>query len=96
MKLCPTYAEAYNNLADAYENLGEFEQAEKYYKQSANLKPDLFVPLLGLGELYPKIGKYKDSYDAFVGGLEIKPDDTNALRQALRWPLNVLNRSPNS
>ena len=75
MKLCPTYAEAHNNLADAYENLGEFEQAEKYYKQSANLKPDLFVPLLGLGELYLKSGRYKDSYDAFVGGLEIKPDN---------------------
>jgi outer membrane protein OmpA-like peptidoglycan-associated protein len=75
VKLCPTYAEACNNLGDAYENLGEFEQAEKYYKQAANLKPDLFVPLLGLGELYLKSGRYKDSYDAFVRGLEIKPDD---------------------
>jgi outer membrane protein OmpA-like peptidoglycan-associated protein len=75
VKLCPTYAEACNNLADAYENVGEFEQAEKYYQQAVRLKPDLFVPLLGLGELYLKSGRYKDSYDAFVIGLEINADD---------------------
>lgn len=75
VKLCSTYAEAYVNLADAYENLGEFEQAERYYKQATNIKPDLFVPLMGLGEVYLKSGRYKDSYDAFLKGLEIKPDN---------------------
>lgn len=34
VKLCPTYAEAYVNLADAYENMAEFEPAEKHYKQA--------------------------------------------------------------
>ncbi|MGA8832112.1 MAG: OmpA family protein [Desulfomonilaceae bacterium] len=75
INLCPTYAEAYVNLADAYENLGEFEQAEKYYKQAITIKPDLFVPFLGLGELYLKSGRYKDSYDTFLLGLELKPDN---------------------
>ena len=74
VKLCPTYAEAYVNLADAYENLGEFDQAEKCYRQAINIKPDLFVPFLGLGEMYLKTGRYRDSYDAFLNGLEIKPD----------------------
>lgn len=75
VKLCPTYAEAYNNLADACENLGEFDQAEKYYTKAITIKPDLFVPRLGLGELYLKSGRYKDSYNAFVKGLAIKPDN---------------------
>lgn len=75
INLCPTYAEAYVNLADAYENLGEFAQAEKYYKQAIKIKPDLFVPFLGLGELYLKSGRYRDSYDTFLLGLEIKPDN---------------------
>jgi outer membrane protein OmpA-like peptidoglycan-associated protein len=75
VKLCPTYAEAYVNLADAYENMAEFEQAEKHYKKAASIKPDLFVPWIGLGELYLKSGRYKDSYDAFLKGMEIKPDN---------------------
>jgi outer membrane protein OmpA-like peptidoglycan-associated protein len=83
VQLCPTYAEAFVNLADACENLGEFEQAEKYYKQAIINKPDLFVPTLGLAELYLKSGRYKDSYDAFVKGLEIKPDNER-LRAGLK------------
>lgn len=75
VKLCPNYAEAYVNLADAYENMAEFEQAEKHYKQAATIKPELFAPWIGLGELYLKSGRYKDSYDAFLKGLEIKPDN---------------------
>ncbi len=74
VKICPAYAEAYVNLADAYENLGDFDQAEKYYRQAISIKPDLYVPFLGLGDLYLKTGRYRDSYDAFLSGLEIKPD----------------------
>ncbi len=70
VKLCPTYAEAFVNLADAYENLGEFEEAEKYYRQAISIKPDLFNPFLGLGELYLKTGRYMDSYDAFQRDLK--------------------------
>ncbi len=34
------YASAYNNLAVAYEQRGEFEKAQKAYERAAELEPD--------------------------------------------------------
>jgi Flp pilus assembly protein TadD len=36
----PTYASAWNNLAIAYEQQGNFEEAEKAYEKAVSLDPD--------------------------------------------------------
>lgn len=40
VEIDPTYAAAYNNLAVAYEQLGEFERAEKAYEKALELEPN--------------------------------------------------------
>src|SRR5208283_3754196 len=41
--LCPSYAEAHINLADAFENLGKFAEAERHYGQALQHKPDFHL-----------------------------------------------------
>ena len=40
MKLDPTYAPAYNNLAIGYEQQGEFEKARNAYEKALELNPN--------------------------------------------------------
>jgi Tfp pilus assembly protein PilF len=40
VKLDPTYAPAYNNLAIGYEQQGEFEKARNAYEKALELNPD--------------------------------------------------------
>lgn len=75
VKLCPSYGEAHVNLADAYENLGEFENAEAHYQEAISLRPELSIPYIGLGEVYLKTGRYHLAQEAFQKGLEINRDD---------------------
>lgn len=38
IELCPSYAEAHNNLGDVYERQGRFEEAISQYKKSKGFK----------------------------------------------------------
>lgn len=40
VELDPTYAEAYNNLAIAYEHQGMFDKAREAYEKAVELSPD--------------------------------------------------------
>lgn len=40
MQLDPTYAAAYNNLAIAFEQAGDFEKARKAYERATELEPN--------------------------------------------------------
>jgi len=40
VELDPTYAAAYNNLAVAHEQQGQFDEARKYYQKALDLEPD--------------------------------------------------------
>ncbi|MGO9572131.1 MAG: OmpA family protein [Desulfomonilaceae bacterium] len=73
--LCPAYAGAHINLADAFENLGKFEEAERHYGQALQHKPDFHLPYIGLGEVYLKTGRFGLAREAFEQGLRISPSD---------------------
>jgi len=79
VRLCPTYAEAHNNLADALEHLGQYDAAIAAYQQAIALKPDLAVSYFGLGDTYLSIGLFKQAAEAYEGGLRFKPTDPHAL-----------------
>jgi len=73
--LCPSYAEAHVNLADAYENLGDFDNAERHYREALRINKDFPTPYIGLGEVYLKTGRYRLAAEAFGRGLGISPDN---------------------
>jgi len=61
VRLCPSYAEAHNNLADALEYFGRYDEAITEYQKAIILKPDLAASYFGLGDVYLKIGLYQMS-----------------------------------
>lgn len=75
LKLWPSYAPAYNNLADTYEKLGKFKQAIKNYEIARDLAPDAPYPYFGLGDVYFKLGEFAKAVENYQKGLRIKPDD---------------------
>jgi len=88
---CPPFAEAHNNLADAFENLASqatdnvvrfnqlLDQAVAEYRESIKHNPNLATPYLGLGDTYRVMGLYEKSEVAYRKALEIKPGHPEAL-----------------
>lgn len=90
VSLCPGFAEAHVNLADAYENLALqsksfnksnlhknnelIDRAIKEYKAAIKLNPNIFEAYLGLAENYFRIGLYARSISAYEKALEVNPN----------------------
>jgi outer membrane protein OmpA-like peptidoglycan-associated protein len=73
VELCPDYPEAHVNLADAYENLGDFDAAGKHYSQAIALGLQSPIPYIGLGEVYLRTGRYGLAKDCYAEGCNIEP-----------------------
>lgn len=83
--LCPSYADAHVNLADAFEHLarlkrddiGEFnrlvEAAVEHYRTALRYRDNIFAAYLGLGDTYRVIGLYAKSKQAYERALALKP-----------------------
>jgi outer membrane protein OmpA-like peptidoglycan-associated protein len=88
--LCPDFAEAHVNLADAYENLAKevkddpksfnafLDKAVSEYLAALKINKGLFPAYLGLGDTYRVMGMYEKSEDAYKKALEIKPTHPKA------------------
>lgn len=89
--LCPGFAEAHVNLADAYEKLSStfkhdiarfnqfLDKAAAEYREALKRKPGMFSAYLGLGDTYRVMGLYDKSEEAYKKALQVKPDDPRAL-----------------
>ncbi|MEW6531562.1 MAG: OmpA family protein [Thermodesulfobacteriota bacterium] len=81
--LCPSLAEAHNDLADCYEKaalaIGKYDQmfndlldkAISEYEQAMKLNPDMPAPYFGLGENYVRIGLYERASAMFTKFLQL-------------------------
>jgi len=94
--LCPSFAEARVNLADALENLAMsskafnqqnlrfnnelLDKAIQEYQQAIKINNKLFVAYLGLGENYLRIGLYPKAGEAFKTALDVEPHNELAGR----------------
>ncbi len=88
--LCPSFAEAHVNLADAYENLATevkddpkafnslLDKAVAEYQTALKIKKDIFAAYLGLGDTYRVMGLYEKSDEAYKKGIELKPGHPRA------------------
>lgn len=91
LDLCPGFAEAHVNLADAYEKLSAtfkndvarfnqlLDMAVAEYRAALKQKRATFSAYLGLGDTYRVMGLYDKSQDAYIKALQVKPDDPRAL-----------------
>lgn len=75
IELNPEHAEAWNNLGDVYENLGDYVKAVEAYGKAKDLKPDMAEPYFGIGDVYWKQGSYEKAIEAYQSGLERNPKD---------------------
>jgi tetratricopeptide (TPR) repeat protein len=65
---------AYNNLGNAYDDLGRRADAIDAYKQAIRIKPDYAQAHYNLGLAYGNLGRCTDAIDAFKQAIKIKPD----------------------
>jgi len=72
---CPKFAEAHNNLADAFEHLGQYEKAITHYQLAAEANPNLYVAYFGQGDAYLKTGQYEKAIISYKKGLLFAPED---------------------
>lgn len=75
IQLCPDYAEAHNNLADAYEKIGYIDKAEEEYREALRLNPKLSSALLSLGDISFRKQNYSLAIEYYEKGLVLSPDD---------------------
>jgi tetratricopeptide (TPR) repeat protein len=92
--LCPSYVEAHVNLADAFENLGQFEKAEQHYRTALEYRPAYHLPYIGIGEVCLKTGRFSLAKEAYVKGLDISPGNER-LSDGLQVILERLKREKN-
>ncbi|MBI3230176.1 MAG: tetratricopeptide repeat protein [Burkholderiales bacterium] len=59
------FMEAYDHLAQAYQTMGQFEEAAAVLERAANLSPNSVVRQRSLGELCLKLGKMATAEKAF-------------------------------
>ncbi len=88
VELCPSYAEAHVNLADAFEHLGLMrkenfngvqeankllDQAARHYSRAIELKPDLIAARLGLADVLMAQGRYPLAAENYKKALKSEP-----------------------
>ncbi|MFZ5995398.1 MAG: tetratricopeptide repeat protein [Thermodesulfobacteriota bacterium] len=69
----PLTAEEHNNLGVSYEARGEYNLAEREYKEALKIRKDLFCAQFNLGNLYLKMGREKEAEDAYNKAIVLDP-----------------------
>ncbi len=96
VNLCPSFADAHVNLADAFENLAMtskdltqknlamnnkfLDMAIKEYQEALKIKTNLFIAHLGLAENYTRIGLYAKAKESYQNALAAEPNHRLAPR----------------
>ncbi|MGB5402105.1 MAG: protein kinase [Thermoanaerobaculia bacterium] len=70
----PSPDQAYRELAESYERVGELEEAESYYKTAAALNESDWVNWNRLGALLAELGRYEEARSAFQNAIRVAPD----------------------
>ena len=70
----PNLVRPFNNLGEAHDKLGNYNQAIKEFKGALKINPNYFFGLNNLGNVYGKQGKYGEAINYFQNALDQKPD----------------------
>jgi Ca-activated chloride channel family protein len=77
VKLKKDYAEAHDNLGDAYFQLKQYKQAIEAYKQALKYQPDFPTAYNNMGTAYFKLGEHKKAIEAFKEAIRLDPKTTS-------------------
>jgi Flp pilus assembly protein TadD len=66
---------AMNNLGISYIDLGQYQQAIKYFQEALRIMPDDAKTWNSLGVAYDELGQYQQAIGCFQEALRIKPDN---------------------
>lgn len=67
----------FNMMGEAFFKLGQFDTAEKWYRQALRVKSDHVPAHLTMAKLFAKLNKSSDAEDAFKTSKSIAPNDTS-------------------
>ena len=76
--LKPDYADAYGIRGDAYENLGQYQQAIRDYDKVIRLKPDYAEAYNNRGIVNRKLKKYQRAIQDYDKAIHLKPNYADA------------------
>lgn len=85
----PQNAEAAFEVAFAYDQLGRYKKAERYYKKTLKLDPSNYVVWNNLATLYEKVERYDLAAGAVKELFQFTPDSTETADDAVRIMLKA-------
>lgn len=81
LKVNPNDSDYYNDMADCYFMLGEYENACETYKKAIEINEKEITYQTNLAEVYLKMGKREESFDICKKCLKIDPKNTLVYNQ---------------
>jgi len=69
----PDFAEAHNNLGNAFKELGRLDEAAASYRQALVLKPDFADARYNLGNVFKELGRPEEAAASYRQALALKP-----------------------
>jgi len=85
----------YNNLADAYMNLGQFDRALDYAQKAVDCAEDKVVPYVTLAEIYQAKGEHKKAVDRVVKAQILFEESVPELKDVVLDPIEeVIKKLP--
>jgi tetratricopeptide (TPR) repeat protein/TolB-like protein/predicted Ser/Thr protein kinase len=78
IELEPTSDDAYRGLAYAYEQLKDFDQAERTYRRAIEVRPHYWADYNWLGTFYFRRSRFPDAIEAFKKVVELAPESFRA------------------
>ena len=76
----PTIAAGHNQLGLIYDDLEEYDNAIRHYREALALDPDMAEVHSNLGVSYYKMGKYREAREEFETYLTCVEDEEEAAR----------------
>jgi len=75
LNLDPLNADAYRELATAYDNSNQLDEAEKTYRRAIDLRPSSWLSYKDLGVFYVSHNRYRDAEQPYLKVIALTPDN---------------------
>jgi tetratricopeptide (TPR) repeat protein len=81
LDLAPQFSAAWNNLGTIAYQSGEYENAEKYFREALRHHPDSYAPLVNLGGALLSLNRSEEALRINLQAVKARPDDALAHSQ---------------